>query len=61
MPRPRIDASTRAGRDRLATLCEGALAQLRTERAAAPAGERDQFDSQIETFNDMLHWARSKH
>ena len=61
MPRPRVDASSRAGRDRLAALCEGALSQLRTERAAAPAGERDLLDSQIETFRDMLHWARSKH
>lgn len=61
MPKPRFDSSSDAGRARLAALCEGALAELLSERAAARPGDRRRLDDEIETFRDMLRWARSAH
>jgi hypothetical protein len=46
---------------RLITLCEAALEELRAERTTAKAWEVAHIDDQIEAFRDMLHWARSKH
>ena len=61
MPKPRLDLGDNAGRARLAALCEGALAELMSERAAARPGDRRRLDNEIETFRDMLRWARSAH
>jgi hypothetical protein len=61
MPKPRPDASDPVGRARLAMLCEGTLAQLLSERAAARPGETRRLDDQIETCRDVLRWARSTH
>ena len=61
MPKPRLDSSNPAGRARLAALCEGALAELLSERAAAGPDDRRRLDNEIETARDMLRWARSAH
>lgn len=61
MPKPRLDPSGDPGRARFAALCEGALAELVAERAAARPGDRRRLDDEIETFRDMLRWARSAH
>jgi hypothetical protein len=60
MPKPR-HTSGQAGRVRLVHLCEGALKELLSERAGAAPEDFRRLDDQIETFRDMLRWARSKH